>query len=53
MAYIIHGPADVKNLPRFMDSRRRPTSEILPYLMGQPTSAEIGGQSPKVFIKEM
>jgi hypothetical protein len=40
MAYIIHGSAGVDNLPQFMDSQRRPTSEILPYLMGQPAPAE-------------
>jgi hypothetical protein len=41
MAYIIHGSAGVENLPQFMDSRRRPMSEILPYLMGQPAPAEL------------
>src|ERR1700677_4817771 len=40
MAYISHGPADAEILSSVMDSRRRPTSEILAIFMGEPTSAE-------------
>jgi len=46
MAYISHGPADAEILSSVMDSRRRPTSEILAIFMGQPTSAESGGGRP-------
>ena len=43
MAYMSHGRADAESLLDFMDSRRRPTSEILTIFLGQPTSAESGG----------
>ena len=39
MAYMSHGRADAESLLEFMDSRRRPTSEILVIFLGQPTSA--------------
>ena len=38
-----HGRADAESLLDFMDSWRRPTSEILPIFVGQPTAAESGG----------
>ena len=38
-----HGRADAKSLLDFMDSQRRPTSEILTIFLGQPTSAKSGG----------
>ena len=43
MAYMSHGRADAESLLDFMDSRRRPTSEILTIFLGQLTSAESGG----------
>ena len=46
MAYMSHGRADAKSLLEFMDSRRRPTSEILVIFLGQPTSAKVGDASP-------
>ena len=46
MAYMSHGRADAESLLEFMDSRRRPTSEILVIFLGQPTSAEVGDASP-------
>ena len=46
MAYMSHGRADAESLLEFMDSRRRPTSEILVIFLGQPTSAKVGDASP-------
>ena len=46
MAYMSHGRADAESLLEFMDSWRRPTSEILVIFLGQPTSAEVGDASP-------
>ena len=46
MAYMSHGRADAESLLEFMDSRRRPTLEILVIFLGQPTSAEVGDASP-------
>ena len=46
MAYMSHGRADAESLLEFMDSRRRPTSEILVIFLGQPMSAEVGDASP-------
>ena len=43
MAYMSHGRANAESLLDFMDSRRRPTSEILTIFLGQPTLAESGG----------
>ena len=43
MAYMSHGRANAESLLDFMDSRRRPTSEILTIFLGQLTSAESGG----------
>ena len=43
MAYMSHGRADAESLLDFMDSRHRPTSEILTIFLGQPTLAESGG----------
>ena len=43
MAYMSHGRADAESLLDFMDSRRRPTLEILTIFLGQPTLAESGG----------
>ena len=45
MAYMSHGRADAKSLLEFMDSRRRPTSEILVIFLGQPMLAEVGDAS--------
>ena len=38
MAYISHGTADARILESVMDSRCRPTSEMLPLFMDKPTS---------------
>ena len=46
MAYMSHGRANAKSLLEFMDSWRRPTSEILVIFLGQLTSAEVGDASP-------
>ena len=46
MAYMSHGRADAESLLEFMDSRHRPTSEILVIFLGQPMSAEVGDASP-------
>ena len=46
MAYMSHGRADAESLLEFMDSRCRPTSEILVIFLGQLTSAEVGDSSP-------
>ena len=46
MAYMSHGRADAESLLEFMDSRHRPTSEILVIFLGQLTSAEVGDASP-------
>ena len=43
MAYMNHGRADAESLLEFMDSRRRPTLEILTIFLGQLTSAKSGG----------
>ena len=45
MAYMSHGRADAKSLLEFMDSRHRPTLEILVIFLGQPTSAKVGDAS--------
>ena len=46
MAYMSHGRADAESLLEFMDSWRRPTSEILVIFLGQPMSAKVGDASP-------
>ena len=46
MAYMSHGRADAESLLEFMDSRRRPMSEILVIFLGQPMLAEVRDSSP-------